>query len=192
MDNKVYIGYARVSTAEQNEERQLVSFDSFPFQISKVFIDKCSGKNMNRPQLQAMLEYVREGDAVVVSDFSRLARSTRDMLQIVHDLTEKKVSLISLKESVNTDTPQGQFMLTVFAALAELERATILQRQREGIAIAKQNGKYKGRKPMPLDESKFRAECKKWRNGEQTAVETIRKMNMKRGRFYKTVKRLGL
>ena len=83
-------------------------------------------------------------------------------------------------------------MLTVFAALAELERETILQRQREGIAIAKQNGKYKGRKPMPLDEAKFRAECKKWRNGEQTATETIRKMNMKRGRFYKTVKRLGL
>ena len=88
MENKVYIGYARVSTAEQNEVRQLVSFDSFPFQISKGFIDKCSGKNMNRPQLQAMLEYVREGDAVVVSDFSRLARSTRDMLQIVHTKRE--------------------------------------------------------------------------------------------------------
>ena len=192
MENKVYIGYARVSTAEQNEERQLVSFDSFPFQISKVFIDKCSGKNMNRPQLQAMLEYVREGDTVVVSDFSRLARSTRDMLQIVHDLPEKKVSLISLKENLDTNTPQGKFMLTVFAALAELERETILQRQREGIAIAKQNGKYKGRKPMPLDESKFCAECKKWRNGEQTATETIRKMNMKRGRFYKNVHDMGI
>ena len=126
MENKVYIGYARVSTAEQNEQRQIVSFDSFPFHISKVFVDKCSGKNMERPQLQEMLRYVREGDTVVVSDFSRLARSTKDMLNIVQELTDKKVSLISLKENINTDTSQGQFMLTVFAALAELERETIL------------------------------------------------------------------
>lgn len=192
MENKVYIGYARVSTVEQNEKRQIVSFENFPFPISKVFIDKCSGKNMERPQLQEMLRYVREGDVVVVSDFSRLARSTRDMLQIVHDLTEKKVSLISLKESVNTDTPQGQFMLTVFAALAELERATILQRQREGIEIAKQNGKYKGRRPTPFDVDRFKAECKKWRDGKQTAVETMRKVEMKRGRFYKNVRDMGV
>ena len=192
MENKVYIGYARVSTIEQNEQRQIVSFDNFPFPISKVFIDKCSGKNMERPQLQEMLRYVREGDVVVVSDFSRLARSTSDMLQIVHDLTEKKVSLISLKESVNTDTPQGQFMLTVFAALAELERATILQRQREGIEIARQNGKYKGRQPIPFDEDKFRLECQKWRKGDQTATATMQKLNMKRGRFYQIVKKMGV
>ena len=80
--SKVYIGYARVSTEEQNEARQLESFRTFSEPISKIFIDKCSGKNMNRPQLKAMLDYVREGDIVVVSDFSRLARSTRDMLQI--------------------------------------------------------------------------------------------------------------
>ncbi len=136
--DKTYIGYARVSTIEQNETRQLESFANYSEKIRKVFIDKVSGKNMNRPQLQAMLDYVREGDVVVVSDFSRLARSTRDMLQIVQELTEKGVGLISLKENVDTDTPQGRFMLTVFAALAELERETILQRQREGIAIAKQ------------------------------------------------------
>ena len=136
--DKTYIGYARVSTIEQNETRQLESFANYYEKIRKVFIDKVSGKNMNRPQLQAMLDYVREGDVVVVSDFSRLARSTRDMLQIVQELTEKGVGLISLKENVDTDTPQGRFMLTVFAALAELERETILQRQREGIAIAKQ------------------------------------------------------
>lgn len=192
MENKVYIGYARVSTAEQNEQRQIVSFDSFPFHISKVFVDKCSGKNMERPQLQEMLRYVREGDTVVVSDFSRLARSTKDMLNIVQELTDKKVSLISLKENINTDTSQGQFMLTVFAALAELERATILERQREGIAIAKQNGKYKGRRPTPFDVDRFKAECKKWRDGKQTAVETMRKVGMKRGRFYKNVRDMGV
>ena len=130
------------------------SANRFP-RLSKTFIDKCSGKNMNRPQLKAMLDYVREGDVVVVSDFSRLARSTKDMLQIVQDLTDKGVGLISMKENLDTETPQGKFMLTVFAALAELDRATILQRQREGIEIAKSEGKYKGRKPVPFDEERF-------------------------------------
>lgn len=190
--DKTYIGYARVSTMEQNEIRQLHSFEGYTEKIKKVFIDKLSGKNTDRPQLQAMLSYVREGDVVVISDFSRLARSTRDMLQIVQELTDKKVGLISLKENVDTDTPQGRFMLTVFAALAELERETILQRQREGIAIAKQQGKYKGRKPIPFNEEKFRAECKKWRNGEQTAVATMKKLDIKRNRFYQIVKNLGV
>ena len=190
--NKTYIGYARVSTEEQNEARQLHSFEGYTEKIKKVFIDKLSGKNTDRPQLQAMLSYVREGDVVVVSDFSRLARSTRDMLQIVQELTDKGVGLISLKEKVDTETPQGRFMLTVFAALAELERETILQRQREGISIAKQQGKYKGRKPIPFNEEKFRTECKKWRNGEQTAVATMKKLNIKKNRFYKIVKDLGI
>ena len=189
---KTYIGYARVSTVEQNEARQLVAFEGYSEKITKTFIDKMSGKDTNRPQLQAMLDYVREGDVVVVSDFSRLARSTRDMLQIVQELTEKGVGLISLKECVNTDTPQGRFMLTIFAALAELERETILQRQREGIAIAKQQGKYKGRKPIPFNEEKLRAECKKWRNGEQTAVATMKKLDMKKNRFYQMVKMFKL
>lgn len=189
---KTYIGYARVSTEDQNEARQLESFRTFREPISKTFIDKCSGKNMNRPQLKAMLDYVREGDVVVVSDFSRLARSTKDMLQIVQDLTDKGVGLISMKENLDTETPQGKFMLTVFAALAELERATILQRQREGIEIAKSAGKYKGRKPVPVDEDQLRAECTKWRASEQTARETMQKLNIKPNRFYRIVKRLGI
>lgn len=190
--SKVYIGYARVSTEEQNEARQLESFRTFREPISKIFMDKCSGKNMNRPQLQAMLEYVREGDVVVVSDFSRLARSTRDMLQIIQDLTDKGVGLISMKENLDTDTPQGKFMLTVFAALAELERATILQRQREGIEIAKADGKYKGRKPIPVDEALFRSECAKWKAGDQTAKETMQHLSIKPNRFYRLVKRFNI
>ncbi len=189
---KTYIGYARVSTEEQNEARQLVAFEGFTEKIKKVFIDKMSGKSAQRPELKAMLDYVREGDVVVVSDFSRLARSTKDMLQIVQELNDKGVGLISLKENVDTDTPQGRFMLTVFAALAELERETILQRQREGIAIAKQQGKYKGRKPIPFNEDRFRAECKKWRSGEQTAVATMKKLDIKKNRFYQIVKKLGI
>lgn len=188
--SKTYIGYARVSTDEQNEARQLKSFADYSEKITKIFTDKMSGKDTNRPQLKAMLDYVREGDVVVVSDFSRLARSTTDMLQIVKELTDKGVALISIKEKVDTDTPQGRFMLTIFAALAELERETILQRQREGIAIAKKQGKYRGRKPLTFNEEQFRAECQKWRNGEQTATDTMKKLGIKRNRFYEIVKKL--
>lgn len=188
--SKTYIGYARVSTDEQNEARQLKSFADYSEKITKIFTDKMSGKDTNRPQLKAMLDYVREGDVVVVSDFSRLARSTTDMLQIVKELTDKGVALISIKEKVDTDTPQGRFMLTIFAALAELERETILQRQREGISIAKKQGKYKGRKPLSFNEEQFRAECQKWRNGEQTATDTMKKLGIKRNRFYELVKRI--
>lgn len=188
--SKTYIGYARVSTDEQNEARQLKSFSDYSEKITKIFTDKMSGKDTNRPQLKAMLDYVREGDVVVVSDFSRLARSTTDMLQIVKELTDKGVALISIKEKVDTDTPQGRFMLTIFAALAELERETILQRQREGISIAKKQGKYKGRKPLSFNEEQFKAECQKWRNGEQTATDTMKKLGIKRNRFYELVKKL--
>lgn len=190
--SKTYIGYARVSTDEQNEARQLESFADYSEKITKIFTDKMSGKDANRPHLKAMLDYVREGDVVVVSDFSRLARSTTDMLQIVKELTDKGVALISIKEKVDTDTPQGRFMLTIFAALAELERETILQRQREGIAIAKKQGKYKGRKPLSFNEEQFRAECQKWRNGEQTATDTMKKLGIKRNRFYEIVRKLKI
>lgn len=190
--SKTYIGYARVSTDEQNEARQLKSFADYSEKITKIFTDKMSGKDANRPQLKAMLDYVREGDVVVVSDFSRLARSTTDMLHIVKELTDKGVALISIKEKVDTDTPQGRFMLTIFAALAELEHETILQRQREGIAIAKKQGKYKGRKPLSFNEEQFRAECQKWRNGEQTATDTMKKLGIKRNRFYEIVKKLEI
>ncbi len=183
------IGYARVSSEDQNEERQLVAFREQG--VEKVYLDKMSGKNAQRPQLQAMLAYVREGDTVIVTDFSRLARSTIDMLRIVGTLKEKSVRLVSLKENLDTDTPQGRFMLTVFAALAELERETIRDRQQEGIRIAKAEGKYKGRKPLPLDEHFFSSECKKWKAGIQTATETQRHLGMKPNRFYRLARKYG-
>ena len=113
----------------------------------KVFSDMLSGKDRNRPGLQAMLDYIREGDVLYVESISRLARSTRDLLQIVEELQVKGVQFVSEKESIDTSTPQGRFILTVFAALSELEREQIRQRQAEGIAIAKQQGKYQGRQP---------------------------------------------
>lgn len=184
------IGYARVSTHEQNEARQLAAFEER--KADRIFLDKCSGKDAERPELKKMLDYVREGDTVIVTEYSRLARSTSDLLSIVDRLTGKGVQLVSLKEKLDTSTPQGKLMLTMFAGLAEFERAMILERQREGIAIAKAEGKYKGRKPIPFDAERFKAECAKWRRGEQTAVMTMKKLDMKPNRFYRKVKEMGV
>ncbi len=183
------IGYARVSTSEQNEARQLTMFADR--KVDKYFLDKLSGKNTNRPQLRAMLDYVREGDTVIVSEYSRLARSTQDLLSIVKQLTNKGVRIISDKEQLDTSTPQGKLMLTVFAALAEFEREVTLQRQREGISIAKSEGKYHGRQPIPYDLEQFRKECRKWVRGQQTAAATMKILNMKPNRFYRLAKKHG-
>ena len=184
------IGYARVSTQEQNEGRQLETFAELG--VEKYFIDKCSGKNAARPQLTAMRDYVREGDTVIVTEYARLARSVRDLLSIVDELTAKGVQLRSVKEQFDTTTPQGKLMLTIFAGLAEFEREMILQRQREGIDIAKREGKYHGRQPLPFDEKLFRREVATWRAGKQTATLTMQHLNMKPNRFYRKVKEFGL
>ncbi len=184
------IGYARVSTAEQNEQRQLVALREQ--KADKIFTDKASGKNTDRKALKDMLDYVREGDTVITESISRIARSTRDLLTIIDTLTQKKVEFISLKENIDTTTPQGRFMLTVFAALAELERENILQRQKEGIAIAKAEGKYKGRQPIKVDTMQFKAICERWRKGEITAVEAMKKLELKPNTFYRRVKELGV
>lgn len=180
--------YVRVSTQEQNEIRQEVMAKDYG--VEKIFIDKMSGKNKKRPQLEAMLNYIREGDIVVVESISRLARNTSDLLEIVDEITGKGAEFISLKESIDTHTPQGKFMLTVFGAMAELQRGYILQSQAEGIAIAKEQGKYKGKQRMKIDEDAFRRECKKWKNGEQTAVETMKRLGLKPNTFYRRAKEL--
>lgn len=157
------VAYVRVSTIEQNEERQIEGLAKF--NIDKWFTEKISGKNTDRPQLQAMLDFVREGDVVYVHDFSRLARSTKDLLEIVDLFNNKGVSLVSNKENIDSGTPQGKLMLTMIGAIAEFERTNLLERQREGIAIAKKhdaeckakgNSKdviYKGRKTIIVEDS---------------------------------------
>lgn len=127
------IGYIRVGTQEQNTIRQEVLMESLS--VDEVYIDHMSGKNTNRPELQRMMEYVRRGDTVIVESISRFARNTRDLLELVEKLQEKQVEFISKKEAIDTTTPSGKFMLTIFGAVAELEREYILQRQQEGIAI---------------------------------------------------------
>lgn len=153
------IAYVRVSTIDQNPDRQLELLKTY--NIDQVFIEKASGKDTKRPVLQQMLTYCRKyempkgltkdeeeerKDVVYVESFSRLARNVRDLLNIVETLAQKDVKIISLKENFDTSTSNGKMMLTMLGAVSEFERDILLERQREGIAIAKGKGKYKGRK----------------------------------------------
>ena len=181
------VGYIRVSAIDQNTERQEVALKEL--NVNKIFTEKLSGKNTNRPELHKMLEYVREGDTLYIESISRLARSTKDLLSLVQVLQEKGVDLVSLKENIDTTTPQGRFILTIFGALSELERENILQRQREGIEIAKQNGKVLGRPIIesPKDWDKI---ITLWKRGEITAVESMKRLNLTKATFYRRVKQL--
>lgn len=182
------VAYIRVSTEEQNTARQEEAMKAQG--TEKVFIEKVSGKNTDRPQLKAMLDYVREGDCLIVESYSRLARNTVDLLNIIGELDKKGVSFISLKENIDTSTPQGRLMLTIFAGLAQFERECTLQRQAEGIAIAKAEGKYKGRKPVSLP-SNWNEVIGLWQNGEITARVAQRKLNMTPATFYRKVANIG-
>ena len=183
------IGYVRCSTQEQNEARQMQMMTQH--QVEKVYVDKSSGKNTERQAFQEMMGFVRSGDIVIVESISRIARNTKDLLGIIASLTEKEVEFVSLKENIDTTTPQGRFMLTVFGALAELERESILERQREGIAIAKAEGKYRGRQPIQIDEARFRRVCAKWRRGEITATAAMKQVGLKKNTFYRRVREMG-
>ena len=157
------VAYIRVSTYEQNEARQMAAMENN--NIEKFFIEKASGSNANRPKLIEMLDYVREGDTVYIHDFSRLARSTKDLLDITSRLESKGVALKSNKENLDTSTPTGKLMLTMLGAIAEFELATIHERQKEGIAIAKEQGKYAGRGIAMVPELDWERYYTDWEQG---------------------------
>lgn len=144
------VGYQRVSTVDQNTDRQLDGVD-----LDKVFTDKASGKDTQRPQLAACLDYVRDGDSLVVHSMDRLARNLEDLRRIVRELTGQGVKVEFVKENLifaGDDSPMNTLLLSMLGAVAEFERSMILERQREGIALAKAAGKYKGRKAALTDE----------------------------------------
>lgn len=157
--------YVRVSTLDQNEDRQLDAMNTLGIPADHVFMEKLSGKNTKRPQLQALLASVQPGDSVTVESISRFARNTKDLLELVEQLAFKNVEFISLKEQINTKTPTGKFMLTVFGAIGELERGYILERQAEGIAAAKRRGKHLGR-PAKKPPKDFPNLVKHWEHRE--------------------------
>lgn len=179
------IAYIRVSTIEQNEARQFEALKQY--NIEKFFEEKISAKDTNRPKLKEMLEFAREGDCIYVMDFSRLARSVKDLLNVVDFLNSKGVFLKSLKENIDSSTANGKLMLTVIGAINEFERENLLERQREGIAIAKKNGVYKGRKEIkkPKNWSEVYA---KWKSREISGKDAMKELNLKKSTFYKFIK----
>ncbi|EMR0203097.1 recombinase family protein [Pseudomonas putida] len=161
------IGYVRVSSFDQNPERQLEQV-----QVDKVFTDKASGKDTQRPELDALLSFVRDGDTVVVHSMDRLARNLDDLRRLVQKLTKRGVRIEFVKESLTftgEDSPMANLLLSVMGAFAEFERALIRERQREGIALAKQRGAYRGRKKS-LSEPQIVELKRRIADGEQKAT----------------------
>ena len=186
------LGYVRVSTLEQNEERQTRALLEAGVEPDAIYTDKKSGKNADREQLKALLKFARRQDVVITESISRIARNTRDLLAIVDDLSSRGIEFVSLKEKIDTSTPQGKFMLTVFAAMASLEREQTLERQREGIAIAREKGVYKGGQKKKIDKDKFVAAVARWRAGEITATKAMELLELKPNTFYRRVKEWDL
>lgn len=181
------VAYIRVSDAiSQNPERQIEMMKER--EVERIFLDKCSGKDKERPELINMLDFVREGDIVYIESFSRLARSTQNLLELVELITEKKkADLISLKESIDTKTPAGRMMLTIIGSIYQFEREVILERQREGIAIAKRQHKYKGRKKIDYPHN-WKEVYNKYKVRDITGNKAMELLNLKRTTFYKLKK----
>ena len=174
------VGYVRVSTAEQNTARQEVIMETL--KVEKIFIDKCSGKNTNRPQLNS----IREGDTVVIESLSRLGRSLKDLIHIKEVLDSKMVNLESKKEQIDTTTPTGRLLFNMVASIYQFEREILLERQKEGIAIAKANGKYKGRKEIKIDN--FEEYYNRYMNREVNKGQFAAELNISRPTLDKLIK----
>jgi DNA invertase Pin-like site-specific DNA recombinase len=180
------IAYIRVSSKDQNTGRQLEAMKQW--KIDRIYEEKVSGKDTNRPKLQEMLDYAREGDTVYVESFSRLARNMLDLLKIVDALSKRKVGFISLKENIDTTTPTGRLQLNVFGAIYQFERECSKERQREGIDLALAEGRAYGRPKEFYVDDKFISVYKQWKAGEITAVKAMELSGMKKVTFYKRVK----
>ena len=178
------IAYIRVSSIDQNEQRQIEAMQRY--NIEKWFIEKVSGKDTNRPKLKEMLDFAREGDTIHIHDFSRLARSTKDLLDIVELLNSKGITLISNKENIDSSTPTGKLMLTMIGAINEFERTNLLERQKEGIAIAKREGKYKGRKAVSIPD--FNKHYQRYISREISKSELAKELNISRPTLVKLIK----
>lgn len=183
MANVVYI---RVSTTEQNTDRQFAAFEKAGITPDKIFEEKISGKDRNRPQLQALMDYVREGDTVHIESYSRLARNTRDLLNVVHELEEKGVNVHSLKENFDTSTPQGKLMVTFMQGIAQFERDLIKERQAEGIAVAKEKGKFQ--KPTIAKPDNWKELYSQYKTRQLTATALAQQLDISRSLLYKWIR----
>lgn len=178
------IGYIRVSSEEQNTNRQLEGLT-----LDKVFIDTCSGKDTARPKLADMLDFIREEDTIYIHSMDRLARNLDDLRRLVFKLTAKKITIIFVKENLTftgEDSPMANLMLSIMGAFAEFERSLIKERQKEGIALAKKAGKYKGRSPAIMPEQV--AEMKQLAANRHKKTDIAKQFGISRDTLYRYIK----
>jgi len=180
------IGYVRVSTVEQNPGRQEELMKDVG--VERLYIEHVSGKNSDRPELQAMLRFAKSGDEIHVESLSRLGRSLSDLVKITDELRGAGVAFVSHKENFDTTSASGRLIFHIFAALAEFERECMLERQREGIELAKREGKYRGRQPIDRQSASFVRAVELWRNRELTTAEAARLLGVSRTTFWKAAK----
>lgn len=182
------IGYKRVSSVDQNTDRQLPEL-----QLDRIVEDKASGKSIDRPGLRELISYAREGDVIYVHSLDRLARNLKDLIEIVNQLKAKKVELITIKENLTfnqSNNPMSDLLLHIFGALAEFERSFILERQREGIAIAKKKGKFLGRPKMITDDQEL--DICKLINLNYSIAGLSKKYQLSRQTIYKILRKHGV
>lgn len=178
MGNCTTYAYARVSTVEQNLARQMEAFAAHGVDKANIFSDKMSGSIERRPALDDLISRLRRGDTVVVMSFDRLARSTRQLLELSERFCEMGVNLVSLKENLDTGTPQGKLFFTISSAFAEFERAIIRERQAEGIAAARAEGRPMGRPRAKVDEGSLNLMVHMESLGEITAADAAKRLGI--------------
>ncbi len=179
-----HVGYIRVSSLDQNPERQLEGI-----KLDKIFIDKASGKDIQRPELESMLSFLRDGDTLIVHSMDRLARNLDDLRRLVQELTKRHIKINFIKESLiftGEDSPMANLLLSVMGAFAEFERALLRERQLEGIALAKKRGAYKGRKKL-LSPEQIQMIKNRISNGEQKS-KIARDLNISRETLYQYIR----
>ena len=179
--------YLRVSTIEQNLDRQYEAMKHYDIPAENYYVEKCSGKNTNRPELQKLMTVLEKGDTLYIHDFSRLSRSTSDLLKMTEYFEKNGINLISNKENLDTSTPTGKLMLTMIAAINEFERTNMLNRQLEGIHEAKKKGKYRHTEATDEQIAEYRTKVE---NGKMTVVDACKQLGFTRRTWYTRIKQL--
>lgn len=185
------LAYVRVSTIEQNTARQEVAIKE-TVKIDKWFIEKVSAKDRERKELNKLLDYIRTDDTIYIHSLDRLARNTRDLLNIIEILNKKNVKLHSIKDNIDFNSSTGKFMLTILGGVAELERNILKERQKEGIAEAQKKGIYEGRKKIKLNDKQFNELYKDWKKGYITQKDMCDKLSISRSTLYRRIKESNL
>lgn len=179
-------GYERISTSAQSVARQDVILEKLGVQKEHLYIDIMSGKSKDRPALVRLMEDIEPGDSVVVESISRFARNTRDLLELIEQLQSRSVNFVSHKEHIDLSTPAGRCVVTIFGAVAELEREYIVERTKEGVALAREQGKFRGGTKKQI--KNYDAVVSRWQEGHITAKEAATLMGVSTNTLYRRVK----